>query len=138
MEANTTYCVRCRQVHSIPFLSLLSLYPLSFYPFIPFIPLSLAPNQRLHTHRPAPEDRQRDRSIPARYRHVGAAPAALGLGLALGLVASVMEGIEAFLVADALGIEIALAAAVGIYAAAILAGALSFIPGGLGSAEAPR
>lgn len=58
------------------------------------------------------------------------------LGLAAGLVAWAAEGFGLYLVADALGFELGLWAAVGIYAAGVLAGAFSFIPGGLGSAEA--
>lgn len=57
-------------------------------------------------------------------------------GLVLGLLAWAAEGVGFYLVAHALGIELGLWAAIGIYATAMLAGALSFIPGGLGSAEA--
>lgn len=57
-------------------------------------------------------------------------------GLALGLVAWAAEGIGLYIVADALGLELGFWAAIGIYATAMLAGALSFIPGGLGSADA--
>lgn len=57
-------------------------------------------------------------------------------GLVLGLVAWGAEGLGLYLVADALGLELGLWSAIGIYATAMLAGALSFIPGGLGSAEA--
>src|SRR3546814_393607 len=60
----------------------------------------------------------------------------LGHGLFLGLVAWAAEGLGLYVVSHALGIELGLAAAIGIYAAAMLAGALSFIPGGLGSADA--
>lgn len=57
-------------------------------------------------------------------------------GLAIGLVAWLAEGIGLYLVALALDIPIGPAVAIGIYATAMLAGALSFLPGGLGSADA--
>lgn len=41
-----------------------------------------------------------------------------------------------YLIADSLRIGISLATGVGIYAIAVLAGALSFLPGGLGGTEA--
>lgn len=58
------------------------------------------------------------------------------LGLILGLVAWAAEGFGLYLVADALDVDLTPWAALGIYATAMLAGALSFVPGGLGSAEA--
>lgn len=57
-------------------------------------------------------------------------------GLVIGLVAWLAEGVGLFLVAEALGVQIGMGAAIGIYATAMLAGALSFLPGGLGSADA--
>lgn len=57
-------------------------------------------------------------------------------GLAIGLIAWLAEGIGLYLVTDALGLQIGLGAAIGIYATAMLAGALTFLPGGLGSADA--
>lgn len=57
------------------------------------------------------------------------------LGTALGLAAWIAEGVGLWLIAQALGLEISPWAAVAIYCAAMLAGALSFIPGGLGSTE---
>ena len=57
-------------------------------------------------------------------------------GLALGLVAWGAEGLGFWLILDRLDTGTPLAIAGGIYAAGILAGALSFIPGGLGSTEA--
>lgn len=63
-------------------------------------------------------------------------PRMLAGGLLLGLIAWGAEGVGTFLIAQALGIDVSLWAAMGIYAVAMLAGALSFLPGGLGSAEA--
>lgn len=60
----------------------------------------------------------------------------LAFGFVMGVAAWAAEGIGFYLVVDALGIDLGLWPAVGIYAAAMLAGALSFVPGGLGSAEA--
>lgn len=57
-------------------------------------------------------------------------------GLALGVVAWGAEGIAFHIILDALGIETSVVLAVGIYSVSVLAGALSFIPGGLGSTEA--
>jgi uncharacterized protein (TIRG00374 family) len=64
------------------------------------------------------------------------APAPLYLGLATGLVAWAAEGVSVYLIAHALGEPLAPISAIGIYAISILVGALSFIPGGLGSTEA--
>lgn len=60
----------------------------------------------------------------------------LCVGLALGLLAWGAEGVGLYLVSVALGEPLSLPLAVGIYAASMLVGALSFIPGGLGSTEA--
>lgn len=60
----------------------------------------------------------------------------LYLGLGFGLLAWGAEGVAFYLILEALDLEISLALAIGIYAIAILAGALSFIPGGLGGTEA--
>lgn len=57
-------------------------------------------------------------------------------GLLLSVISWGAEGVALYWIAQALGIDISLSAAVGIYAISMLAGALSFIPGGLGSAEA--
>lgn len=57
-------------------------------------------------------------------------------GLALGLVAWGAEGVGFWLILEYLDLPVSLALAVGVYAAAVLVGALSFIPGGLGSTEA--
>ncbi|HZD25771.1 MAG TPA: lysylphosphatidylglycerol synthase transmembrane domain-containing protein [Alphaproteobacteria bacterium] len=63
-------------------------------------------------------------------------PGLLLPGLAVGLAAWLAEGFGLYLVAAAMGIDIGPLAAIAIYATAMLAGALSFVPGGLGSAEA--
>jgi glycosyltransferase 2 family protein len=57
-------------------------------------------------------------------------------GLILGLIAWGAEGFVLHIILAALGADIGWPVAVGIYAIAILAGAISFIPGGLGSTEA--
>ncbi len=59
-------------------------------------------------------------------------------GLGVGLVAWAAEGVSVFIVAHALGLPLPLPliTAIGIYAVSMLVGALSFIPGGLGSTEA--
>ncbi|MDN3722192.1 lysylphosphatidylglycerol synthase transmembrane domain-containing protein [Roseibium salinum] len=57
------------------------------------------------------------------------------IGTVLGLVAWGGEGVGTYLIAQSLGLEIGLALAIGIYAVAMLAGAFSFLPGGLGGAE---
>lgn len=64
------------------------------------------------------------------------APSALYGGLMIGLIAWAAEGVGLWLILDTLGTGTPLYQAIGIYAAAVLAGALSFIPGGLGSTEA--
>ncbi len=58
------------------------------------------------------------------------------MGLALGLIAWGAEGVAFHIILRSLDVPISLALAVGIYAVSVLAGALSFIPGGLGSTEA--
>ena len=57
-------------------------------------------------------------------------------GLALALLAWGAEGVALSIILDQLGVSVSLALAVGIYSISALAGALSFIPGGLGSTEA--
>lgn len=55
----------------------------------------------------------------------------------MGLVAWGAEAVGLKLVADVVApIELSIPAAMGIYAIAIIVGALSFLPGGLGSTEA--
>ncbi len=57
-------------------------------------------------------------------------------GLALALLAWAAEGLSVFLIAQRLGLPLAVETAIGIYAVGMLVGALSFLPGGLGSTEA--
>lgn len=57
-------------------------------------------------------------------------------GMSVGLVAWAAEGVSLFVIAHGLGITLDLTTAIGIYAVSMLVGALSFIPGGLGSTEA--
>ena len=57
-------------------------------------------------------------------------------GLGLGLLSWGLEGLSLYLIARDIGIELSLAAGLGLYAIAVLAGALSFLPGGLGGTEA--
>lgn len=65
------------------------------------------------------------------------APGVLVIGLLIGLVAWAAEAIGLKLVADVVApVHLSVSAAMGIYAIAIIVGALSFLPGGLGSTEA--
>ncbi|MAR93179.1 MAG: lysylphosphatidylglycerol synthase transmembrane domain-containing protein [Pseudomonadota bacterium] len=57
-------------------------------------------------------------------------------GIALGITAWVAEGIGFWYLLECLGQDVTLLAAVGIYGVAVLVGAISFLPGGLGSTEA--
>jgi len=57
-------------------------------------------------------------------------------GCALALIAWGAEGVAFHLILKSLGLDISLGIAVGIYSVSILVGALSFIPGGLGTTEA--
>jgi uncharacterized membrane protein YbhN (UPF0104 family) len=54
----------------------------------------------------------------------------------LGLLSWGAEGVGLYVIAQALGLDVSLELAIGIYALAMLGGAISFIPGGLGGAEA--
>lgn len=64
-------------------------------------------------------------------------PGLLVAGLLLGLVAWGLEAVGLKIVADVISpATVSLTSAVGIYAIAIIVGALSFLPGGLGSTEA--
>jgi len=56
-------------------------------------------------------------------------------GLLLGLIAWAAEGYALFVVLDRMGVEIGILLATGIYGISILTGAVSFLPGGLGSTE---
>jgi len=58
------------------------------------------------------------------------------LGLSLGLIAWGLQGIAFFIILQQLGFEHGIFIAIGIYAISLLAGAASFIPGGIGSTEA--
>lgn len=64
------------------------------------------------------------------------APKRLLGGLALGVLAWAAEALGFYLLLGWLGVEAALLQAMGIYGISMLAGALSFLPGGLGGAEA--
>jgi uncharacterized protein (TIRG00374 family) len=63
-------------------------------------------------------------------------PRMLLVGVALGLVAWAAEGTGFYLILRDLDVEVSVSVALGVYAAGMLVGALSFIPGGLGSTEA--
>ena len=64
-------------------------------------------------------------------------PGMLVAGLLLGMVSWGAEAVGLKLVADVVGVQpLPVSAAMGIYAVAIIVGALSFLPGGLGSTEA--
>lgn len=101
-------------------------------------PVVLRLSQRLVTRMPSGRLRSAGERITAFQHDVTSLVRAhmLVFGLALGLVAWAAEGVGLYLVVDALGYELGPWAAIGIYATAMLAGALSFIPGGLGSADA--
>lgn len=57
-------------------------------------------------------------------------------GLVIGVISWGAEGLGLYLILKYLGVDVSLSLAVSIYAVSVLAGALSFIPGGLGAAEA--
>ncbi|UCE88336.1 MAG: UPF0104 family protein, partial [Pseudomonadota bacterium] len=57
-------------------------------------------------------------------------------GLAVGIVAWWIQGFAFYYILDTLGLPLPLATALAIYAVSLLAGAISFIPGGVGSTEA--
>jgi uncharacterized protein (TIRG00374 family) len=59
----------------------------------------------------------------------------LYLGLLLGLLAWFAEGFALYIVLDRLGAETPFYLAAGIYGVSVLAGAISFVPGGLGGTE---
>jgi glycosyltransferase 2 family protein len=63
------------------------------------------------------------------------APASLAIGLGLGLVAWSAQGVAFIAILAALGFEVPAAQAMGVYAVSLLAGALSFVPGGIGTTE---
>lgn len=57
-------------------------------------------------------------------------------GFTFALIAWGAEGLGLYLILQALGVDVPPSLAVGIYSIAVLIGALSFVPGGLGSTEA--
>lgn len=57
-------------------------------------------------------------------------------GFALAVLAWGMEGLGLYFILQALGVEVSPMIAIGIYSISVLIGALSFVPGGLGSTEA--
>lgn len=57
-------------------------------------------------------------------------------GLFLGSIAWIIQGFAFYFIITTLDIEISLQQSIGIYAISLLAGALSFIPGGIGTTEA--
>lgn len=59
----------------------------------------------------------------------------LYMGLITGLVSWSIQGFAFFFILHSLGFETSIAIAMGIYALSLLAGAASFIPGGIGSTE---
>jgi glycosyltransferase 2 family protein len=63
-------------------------------------------------------------------------PRRLSVGLTIGLAAWAAEALGFYLLLDWLGVAADVLTAAGIYAASMLAGAASFLPGGLGGAEA--
>lgn len=63
-------------------------------------------------------------------------PGYLLFGLSLGVLSWGLEGLSLYLIAQEVGVGVSLEMGIGIYAIAVLAGALSFLPGGLGSTEA--
>ena len=63
-------------------------------------------------------------------------PKILSEGLMLGLIAWLLNGLVFYLILDKVGFSLPLTLALSIYAISILAGAASFIPGGIGATEA--
>ncbi|MCB1778072.1 MAG: flippase-like domain-containing protein [Candidatus Competibacteraceae bacterium] len=63
-------------------------------------------------------------------------PGYLLLGLGLGVLSWGLEGLALYWIAQDIGVGISLATGLGVYAIAVLGGALSFLPGGLGGTEA--
>src|SRR5699024_8687885 len=87
---------------------------------------------------PLPRARRAAPSTPACPRHATALLRfrLLLRGVGVGLISWGAEAIAVYHVAHVLNIPVGPIAATGIYATAMLAGALSFLPGGLGSTEA--
>ena len=63
------------------------------------------------------------------------APKPIYMGFFLGAIAWFIQGVAFYFILTTLGIEISLEQSIGIYAISLLAGALSFIPGGIGTTE---
>jgi uncharacterized protein (TIRG00374 family) len=63
------------------------------------------------------------------------APRPLYAGLLLGILAWSMQGLAFYFLMQGIGFELSLPLAVGIYSFGLLAGALSMIPGGIGTTE---
>ncbi len=59
----------------------------------------------------------------------------IGAGLGIGFVAWIIQGFVFYLIVTESGFVISLPVALGIFSISLLAGAISFIPGGLGSTE---
>ncbi len=57
-------------------------------------------------------------------------------GLLLGSIAWIIQGLAFYFILTTLNIDVSLQQSIGIYAISLLAGALSFIPGGVGTTEA--
>lgn len=57
-------------------------------------------------------------------------------GLAIGILAWAAEGFALYMILKGMNVTLPVGTAIGIYAVSVLAGALSFLPGGLGSTEA--
>ena len=57
-------------------------------------------------------------------------------GIILGSVAWILQGMAFIYLLEHFSVEVSLWVAIGIYAASLLAGAISFIPGGVGTTEA--
>lgn len=74
--------------------------------------------------------------VLVRFRSVLLRPFPLVLGMALGLAAWFAEAYGVYILVIAVKAQIPVLAAAGAYAASILVGALSMLPGGLGSTEA--
>lgn len=64
------------------------------------------------------------------------AASTLGIGAALGLVAWALEGLALWVILEALGVDASAVWAIGVFAAGSIAGGLSVLPGGVGTAEA--
>lgn len=58
------------------------------------------------------------------------------IGLLLGSIAWLIQGVAFYFILTTLNIDITLQQSIGIYAISLLAGAVSFIPGGIGTTEA--